>query len=109
MDAAVAALIGAAIGVLGSLGGTWIQQRHQTRRDRLKLAADLGLADYKQKLELARTQVGSSSVPPISVFVAYHAEVLDAIADGALDAERVSSIDSRQKEILHAVATRDKR
>jgi len=48
MDAAVAALIGAGIGVVGSLGASWLQQRHQTRRDRLKLATELAAADRNE-------------------------------------------------------------
>ncbi len=36
MDAAIAALLGAGIGAIGSVGGMWLQQRHQTRRELLK-------------------------------------------------------------------------
>jgi hypothetical protein len=106
MDAAVAALIGAAIGTLGSLGSTWVQQRHQSRRERLKVAADLGLADYKETLELAKAQPGSSAVPPMSCFVAYHADILNALADGGLDTERLAAIDAKQMEVLRATAER---
>ncbi len=47
MDAALAALIGAAIGAVASLGGAWIQQRHQTARERVKMATELGVTDHR--------------------------------------------------------------
>jgi len=106
MDAAIAALLGAALGALGSIGGVWLQQRHQSSRDRLKLAADLGLADYNQMLERAKTKGGP--MPPISLFVAYHIDALDALAKGEFDEERIAEIEERQTKLLRAMPLRYK-
>jgi hypothetical protein len=101
MDPALAALLGAAIGSLGSFAGMWIQQRHQTRRDRLKLAADLGLADYKENLANLKTkQQGSFRVPPVSAYVLYHAQFLDALAAGDVTPEVVQRLHSKQEELM---------
>lgn len=100
MDAAVAALLGAAIGAVASLGGAWIQQRHQTRRERLKLAADLGLADHARDYAMIKDR--RAVMPPVSAYIAYHAEFLDALAKGPITAAQVHQMNERQDELLKA-------
>ena len=78
MDAAIAALLGALIGAAGSVGGTIIQQRSQSRRDLLKIAADLASEDWKNRYELLSKRGGT--MPPVSAFVRYHHKVLTALA-----------------------------
>ena len=106
MDAAVAALIGAAVGVVGSLGGTWIQQRTESRRDRLRLAAKLGEADFNFFLERAKKHGGP--MPPISLYVAYHADVLQALAEDDFTPKRIAKIEQRQTELIKALPLRYK-
>jgi len=100
MDAALAALLGAAIGAAGSVAGLWIQQRHQTRRERLKVAADLGLADYNAQLELARKRQEPSRLPPMSAYVMYHAEFLDALTKGEVTPTIIQRLQKRQEELM---------
>ena len=99
MDAAVAALLGASIGAVGSLGVMWIQQRQQTNRERLKLAAELGLADYNGQVELAKKQ-GGGRLPPMSAYVLYHAAFLDALANGEITPEIVQDIQKKQEQLM---------
>lgn len=103
MDAAVAALLGTALGAVGALGSAWIQQRHQTRRERLKTAADLGLADFNHQIK--QLPEGSAGLP-LSVFVAYHLDVLDALANESFDADAIAKIDQRQIALTLAIARR---
>jgi hypothetical protein len=100
MDAAAAALIGAAIGALGSVAGVWLQQRHQTRRERLKVAADLGLADYNSSMELVKKNGGA--MVPLSAWVAYHAEFMDALAEGTLSPPLVAKLNDRHDALMNA-------
>ncbi len=100
MDAAVAALLGALIGVLGTIVATFVQQRFQTRRERLKMAADLGLADFNFCVEQMRSRDGL--IPPLSMYVAYHLEVLDALDAGKFDTATINSIEERQKKLADA-------
>jgi hypothetical protein len=102
MDAATAAILGAAVGAIGSIGGVWLQQRHQTRRDLMKVSADLGLADYKHSIELGQSQGGMFSLPPLSVYVMYHAEFLKAIAKGEIDTSTIKKLSEKQAELLKA-------
>lgn len=106
MDAAIAALIGAGIGAVASLGGAWLQQHYQSRRDFARVAADLAIADFNHALDLAKTQtpMGSTArIPPMSIFVAYHADVLRAVADGSFDDAALKAIDERQIALLKAL------
>lgn len=100
MDAALAALLGAAIGAAGSFGVMWIQQRHQNRRERLKLAADLGLAEYNRQLELAKNNREPMRFPPISAYVMHHAEFLDALANGEITPEIIQRLQNKQEQLM---------
>jgi len=105
MEAAIAALLGAAIGAGGVLGSAWIQQRQQTRRERLKAASELGLAEHAFRMKEVERR-GGGSVVPLSVYVAYHAEVLDALANGSFDPDAVAAIDRRQIALVRAIEGR---
>jgi len=100
MDAAIAALLGTTIGATASFGAMWIQQRHQTRRDRLKVAADLGLADHNGQIELAKRGNTEMVIPPLSAYVLYHAEFLDALADGKITPEVIKCFKDKQAELM---------
>ncbi len=101
MDAAVAALLGTALGAVGSIGGVWLQQRYQGRRERAKVAADLGLADYTWRRE--RMQEKGGEMYPLNIFIAYHLEVLNALDAGNFTPARVAEITTRQTALRRAV------
>src|SRR5438105_13611703 len=101
MDAALAALFGAAIGAFSSIGVMWIQQRQQTRRDRLKMAVDLAIHDHDAAFELAKSK-GGARIAPISAFVVYHARVLDHVATGDISGETIKRLSTEFREILDA-------
>jgi hypothetical protein len=100
MDAAAAALLGALIGAAASIGVMWIQQRHQTKRDLLRVAADLAREDWKNRLELLSQRGGK--MPPVSAFVHYHAKVLEAMANGTFTPDTVKRLSEEQEQILAA-------
>ncbi|MDP9125397.1 MAG: hypothetical protein M3N82_12500 [Pseudomonadota bacterium] len=101
MDAAVAALLGTALGAVGSIGGVWLQQRYQGRRERAKVAADLGLADYTWRRK--RIQENGGEMYPLSIFIAYHLEVLEALEAGDFNAKRIAEITDRQSARRDAI------
>ncbi|QUE91223.1 hypothetical protein [Pseudomonas sp. SCA2728.1_7] len=53
MDAAVAGLIGLAIGALSSLGAVWIQAHYPTRRARAKAVLDFAICRRSEAFEYA--------------------------------------------------------
>ena len=104
MDAAVAALLGAALGAVGSVGGVWLTQRHQNRRDLMRAAVDLGRADHDEAI--ARVSAAGGLMPPMAIFVYYHAEVLAAINKGTFNPAAVARIEAAQAELLRAFPMR---
>lgn len=101
MDAALAALLGALLGAVASMGAMWIQQRHQTKRDLLKIAAELANEDWKQRFDI-QSKHGRVSMPPVSVFVHYHAKVLEAMANGTYSPELIKKLSEEQELIIDA-------
>jgi hypothetical protein len=103
MDAAVAALLGAAIGAAGVVGAAWVQQWQQTQRELARTAADLAIADFAQEVE--RKNRTGGVLAPMSIYVGYHASVLRAVAQGKfdVDVEAVARINEVQKVLLMAI------
>jgi hypothetical protein len=101
MDAAIAGLVGGLIGAAASLLGLLIQQNHQTKRERVKIASDLGLAEYQRDLELAKV-AGNSIVAPLASYVISHSRLLELLAKGPITPEQIKALSDENKKILHA-------
>jgi hypothetical protein len=94
-DTTLVALISGASALLGALIGgcttgavTWIQQRAQTRRDLVRLSAEIELAQLKTAAEAAvegmELHLGNSSEAIVSYF-----RLLDALMRHGPDSEKV--------------------
>jgi len=101
MSATLAALLGALVGAAASMGAMWIQQRHQTKRDLLKIAAELAQEDWKQRFDIL-SKHGAVNMPPVSVFVHYHAKVLEAMANGTYSPEMIQQLSEAQEAVMEA-------
>ena len=95
MDATIAALVGAAIGGFSPLVVTHLQQRAQDKRERMKMAVDLALADQARRIELATRAGGAVAIPPIAAYVMTQFEMLEAMANGSLTPEEIAEITAR--------------
>ena len=84
MDAAVAALLGAAIGAVVPAVTGYVAHRAQGSRDLLKSASELGLADWKGRLAFGEKAPGKYVVWPLQLYVSYHAELLRLISKDEL-------------------------
>jgi hypothetical protein len=100
MSAMVAALLGALIGAAASILTIIIQQRYQNKRDLLKVASEISLADYKEGCAKAREVLGT--MPPISAFVHYHFKVLEHMAEGTFTRETIQKLSTENADILDA-------
>jgi len=100
MSAAVAALLGALIGAAASIFTIIIQQRYQNKRELLKFASELALADYKRRLDILEQMGGK--MPPISAFVHYHVQVLEHMAAGTFTPETIQALSKENDRILSA-------
>lgn len=101
MDAAIAGLIGGLIGAAASLLGLLIQQNHQTKREQVKVASDLGLAEYQRDLELAKA-AGGAMVAPLASYVISHARILELLAKGPITPEQIKALSDEKEKILNA-------
>jgi len=85
---AIAALLGALIGSIAPIVVGIIQSQAEHRRERLRLATQLAIEDYKDKIEHARRIAQASGgrrsvgVSPISALLTYHVDVLELLAKG---------------------------
>ena len=105
MDAAVYALLGTLIGALASSGTVYVQQRQQSRRERLKMAIELAIQDHKYDLALAKSSANSTGVTacvaPLDSYVIYYADLLDALVDGNVSLEKIDELKVRRNGILN--------
>lgn len=101
MDTAIAGFLGALIGAGASLIGLAIQQHYQTKRERLRIAADLGMSEYKHDLELAKSS-GGGHIAPISAYVIYHARLLEEMSKGCIKPETITALTEEKNKILAA-------
>jgi hypothetical protein len=101
MNTTIAGLLGALIGSGASLLGLAIQQHYQTKRERLKIAADLALSEFKHDLELANNS-GGGLIAPISVYVIYHARMLEEMSKGCITPETIKMLSEERNNIMAA-------
>ena len=101
MNAAIAGMLGALIGAGASLLGLLIQQFYQTKRERVKVAADLGLAEYQQDLELAKRSSGGL-VAPLAGYIIFNARLLEELSKGPITAEMITALSAEKLKVLAA-------
>jgi len=99
----LAALFGAGIGSLTSLLTMMVRTRAERRRERLRLAVEAGLADFRQQIEIAQRTQGTHQVSPLSSYIYYHAGLLDLLDSGVMNRKSVMELDRQQSEFLKAV------
>ena len=101
MDAAIAGLIGGVVGAGASLLGLWLQQHYQTKRERFKVAADLGLAEFLHDVESAKT-AGGGLVAPLAGYVVVNSRLLDELAKGPITPYQIKLLSDEKKSVLAA-------
>jgi hypothetical protein len=99
MDAAVSALLGAAIGAVPSFIAMMVQSRMKDKRDRSKQLTDLSIVQYKAHLDQVMAGKGGRSILPLSVYLYHNDLVLKAIEAGSYTPEKVREIDATMEQI----------
>ena len=101
MDAAIAGLVGGVVGAGASLLGLWLQQHYQAKRERFKVAADLGLAEFQRDMEFAKA-AGGGLVAPLAGYVIFNSRLLDELAKGPITPETIKLLSEEKKGVLAA-------
>ncbi|AQT27763.1 hypothetical protein HOR67_gp01 [Ralstonia phage RS-PI-1] len=80
--AGIGAIIGGLLTGVASFAATLVQQRAQDRRDLVRMAVDLGTAEYEQDIALARDRagLGRSDVAPLASYVIIAKRTLDILS-----------------------------
>lgn len=101
------ALLGGLIGSIGSVAVIWLQQRAESRRERMRMALQLAMHEYDKDLEQAKaraTALGRTiPVMPIATYVDYHARTIELLAGGRATPEQVRAAYRSNLEIIETV------
>lgn len=100
----ISGLIGSIIGATASILAIYIQQTQQTKRERIKLACEMALAERNTQIEITMKNNKSAKVQPISLYQHYHIEILDALAKGDLTPEKIKLIKERNRILKQAIS-----
>lgn len=88
MDAAIAGLIGAAIGSASSLLTVWIQAHFVAKRERAKFVMEFAASDRREALDTAIRLGKGGGVAPVALYAHYHERLLELVESGKVtDAE----------------------
>jgi len=109
MDAAVAGLIGAGLGLVGSLGAVWIQNHYLSKRERAKSVMEIAARSREQEVSLVVAGARRRNIPPIEVFVQHHQSIFEMLESGEVTAGKIEKIFSEKERMashLEAVSHR---
>jgi hypothetical protein len=100
---AIAALAGALIGSLAPIVVGIMQSQAEQRRERMRLATQLAIEDNRVAMQRAQLQPGRHSIPPLSLYVLYHADMLELLSTGrAVTPEDVRRVRERSRAVMDA-------
>ncbi|MCF5225750.1 hypothetical protein [Pseudomonas syringae] len=92
MDAAIAGLVGAAIGSTTTLITVWIQARYLAKRERTKFVMEFAATDRREHMQEAIRQGKSAAIAPVSVFAKYHDRLARLIEKDKLNEKELSKL-----------------
>ncbi len=98
--AALVGFMGAIVGAAGAVATVAIQAYYQTKRERLKMVSELAIEEHRIVHEIATRQGGA--IPPLSLFVNYHAEIARIVETRALTAADLLRLAKQMEELYQA-------
>ncbi len=99
----ITGFIGALIGAAASIVTTYLQNKSQNKRERMKLVSDLALEDFKLSLEMAKHSGKPFTIMPITVYSHYHSKLLEALESGDLDEDRIVKLTEANKKVIESI------
>jgi hypothetical protein len=103
--AGLGAIVGGLITAIASITATHMQQSAQNRRDLVRMAVDLGMAEYAQDLTLARDRAAQgqrSHIAPLATYVLYFTEILDLLNEGKVTPDAIRALETKKEALLAA-------
>ena len=111
MIALISGLTGAIIGAASSVLIILIQERQQTKRERSRLAAELGMKDHEHALETSKRMSGQVAIYPLTSYVLLHDRIIRQLEKGSFSAEDYQRIMDEQAQIQEVIiaVTKDRK
>lgn len=103
MEAWAVGLIGALVGSVSSFAGIWIQSRHQHKREMTKMVMESATKDRDHLFDLAAKSGKGGPLPPVVLFVHYHAELFKLMGKGQLNQKRLKKLHGENMEIWRLI------
>jgi len=103
LDAAIAGLIGVAIGAASSLGAVWIQAHYQTKRERAKFVMEFAASDRREALENTIRLNKSGGIAPVALYAHYHQRLLELIEKGTVSDIELKKLSKETDSIWKAI------
>lgn len=102
-----AGVLGGFVGALGAVAGQLLTARAQRRQDRIRLALQLGTADYQARLDALKSNLlpGGQRAVPLALYVDYHKRLLDALDKGPLTPDGIRQLHQDHTEVKAALDT----
>jgi len=96
-------LVGAFIGALSSITTIWLQQRAQSKREKIRLATEIARDDHKLMYEIAKEQGINGTFYPVVAYQHFHYEILEALEKGNLTDKELVKIKVKNEKLLEAI------
>jgi hypothetical protein len=98
----IVGFLGAIVGAGASIITMHLQNKAQTKREKMKLATELGLEDFKAMYEIAKTSGRPFALYPVACFVHFHSKLLELLEKGELNEKKIKEIMQANKRVIDA-------
>ncbi len=95
--------IGALIGAFASIVTIIVQSRAQSRRERIRMAAQIAIEDLKMSIETASKSGKRASIQPPTVYLHYHMKLMELLENNRLDAVTLRLLTEENRAIIDSL------
>lgn len=103
MDAAVAGLLGAAIGAGTSLVTVWVQAHYQSKREQARFILEYATSDRLTTIDEARERGVGGPVPPVALFAHYNQGLIKLLEGGKLSKSELKRLADENDDLWKAI------
>jgi len=95
----ISGFVGAIIGAAGSVLTILIREHYQSKRDRVRVAADLAMRDFELAMEHSKRIPGKFQVYPLTSYLLYHRKLLGILEKRDASPEELKKVFDEHKRI----------
>lgn len=95
--------IGALIGAFASIVTIIVQSRVQSKRERIRMAAQIAIEDLKMSIEIASKSGKQTSIQPPTVYLHYHMRLMELLENDCLNTETLRLLTEENRAIIDSL------